>query len=207
MIKGIALFCTSAMLMFSSSSYALLSLGGISGGGGNVIYATAPSQSLDVSFVKTRIQSSRSAVLKYLSQKEQQYRRGDMDSTQAAVFAPLFEKNRKVSEKAADIELKVTTTESCYDQDGHEFDGSILATDVDDVCMSAKRIAEKVELTELDAQSAALMIHEFIEFFGLSDEEAIQIQVLALGHFQANVGAPTGFLDFLQAQGCTEFRR
>ncbi|MBX2987150.1 MAG: hypothetical protein KF802_04565 [Bdellovibrionaceae bacterium] len=185
MTKGIVLFCASATLMFSNSSHALLSMGGISGGGGNVIYATAPAKPHDVSFVETRIKTAKPVVLEYLSQKEQQYRGGGMDSNQAAVFAPLFSKNHQVSEKAANIELKVKTTESCFDQKGHEFDGSILATDVDDVCMSAKRIAEKVELTELDAQSAALMIHEFIEFFGLSDEEAIQIQVLALGHFQA----------------------
>jgi len=186
MIKEIALFCASATLMFSNSSHALLSRGGISGGGGNVIYATAPSKPHDVWFVETRIQAAKPRVLEYLSEKEQQYRSGGMDSDQAAVFAPLFSKNHRVSKKAASIELKVTTTEPCYDQNGHEFDGSILATDADDVCMSAKRIAEKVELTELDAQSAALMIHEFIEFFGLSDEEAIQIQILALSHFQAS---------------------
>jgi hypothetical protein len=160
------------------------SLGGISGGGGNVIISQMPTQSLDPEYVKHTVRNLKSSVVLFLQQKEQMFENGEMADDEAFIYQPLFEKMSSVAEALNPIPVYVDDKNPCFDQSGQKFDGSTLAPKANMVCISAKRIARKLEQDDLTPQTSALLVHEFSEKFGLTDDEAIQIQTRVLAELR-----------------------
>lgn len=157
--------------------------GGISGGGGNVINPTPPNGPQDPKEVRHVIKESRRLLLGFLYKKQLEYKAGKMSSEDAALYVRFFEienDEEDLCEITKDIKIEIPTDKACFDMHGNEYDGSAFNPKEKSICISAFRIAQKTSMKEVPVQSAALMLHEFGEALGLSDEDAVRIQAQAI---------------------------
>lgn len=176
---------TALTVSIGVTSPAWASLGGISGGGGNCIVSQIPTKSLDPEYVEHTVRILKPTVISFLQQKEQMFKNGEMADDEALIYQPLFEKMSSVAEALNPIPVHVDDKNPCFDQVGQEFDGSTLAPQANMICISAKRIARKLEQDDLAPQASALLVHEFSEKVGLTDDDALQIQARVLGELRS----------------------
>lgn len=167
-------------VLMSPGTMASVYRGGVTGGGGNVLVTSQPTRLMDREQVEMRIRTLRPAIVDYLRRKELDFRNGRMDPAAQRAFQPLFINRHQVATMTDAIRLHVDDWHPCFDQNAVAFDGTALTCHADSICLSALRIARKVDAAEIDAQAGALMIHEFSEALGLSDDEAIALQRAAL---------------------------
>jgi hypothetical protein len=155
--------------------------GGISGGGGNVINPTPPTEVQDVRLVRAIIKGSKELLVKFISAKYALFKTGSMDEESLRMYGQLFADNEhNLHEVMDDIKIDSPLDKPCYDQNNNEFDGSTLDSRSNSICISAQRLAKNTILEEIPVQAAALAMHEFSEVVGLTDEEAIIIQKHAI---------------------------
>lgn len=160
-------------LLFSQLSFA----GGISGGGGNVINPTPPSSYQDPREIRHIIHGSKFLLCKFIAAKYALYKSGSMSDEDIQMYSVLFaDHGFNLHEVMEEISLDIPLDRPCYDQDGNIFDGSTFNQKENSVCISAYSIAKKVDKLEVPMQSAALVMHEFSEVVGLTDDEAIVLQ-------------------------------
>jgi hypothetical protein len=164
--------------------------GGVSGGGGNVIVSYPQSVAPSVPAVRSRIRALKPMMERYFQEKEAAFASGSLPTAQYAALQPLFSGYPDVAMAIRPIEVQIEEHAPCHDADGNPFDGSTRGLNSDQVCLSALRIAGKVEASELGAQISALMAHEFAEVLGLDDENAIRIQEIVLKDFRPAPLAP-----------------
>ncbi len=75
-----------------------------------------------------------------------------------------------------EIKLDIQLDQPCFDILGNVFDGSTFNQKKHSICISAFTIAQKCIKNEIPTLASALVMHEFSEVVGLSDEEAIALQ-------------------------------
>jgi hypothetical protein len=167
---NIALIVTT---LLSASAFA----GGVSGGGGNLISPTAPLQMQDPRDIKDIILSSKNLLKKYIDVKHSQYTAGTMDNESLKKYSVLFANNENnLHEVMEEIALDVQLEQPCFDINGNVFDGSTFNQQKHSICISAATIAQKCNRPEVPLQATALVIHEYSEVVGLSDDDAISLQ-------------------------------
>jgi hypothetical protein len=160
--------------------------GGISGGGGNVINPTAPKTIQDPREIRAIILGTKNLLCKYLSAKYSLYINGSLDDESLKLYSVLFSENgMNLHEIMEEIKIDVPLTDGCYDQLGNSFDGSTFAQRHHSVCISAYRIAKSTDKLEVPIQATALILHEFSEVAGLSDDDAIYLQTKAIEELKA----------------------
>ncbi len=151
--------------------------GGISGGGGNVINPTPPKTYQDPREVKAIIKGSRFLLYNFINAKYALYLKGSMDYESLKLYSVLFADNEdNLHEVMEDIKMNIKTDDSCYDQAGTAYDGSTYDRKEHSICISAYRIAKNTDKYEVPVQAAALILHEYSEVVGLSDDDAIILQ-------------------------------
>lgn len=173
---GLILLTLTAVSSPKSSAH----FGGISGGGGNVMYAGSVQRQMSADRVEQRIEELRPVVLQYLGEKKAQFDSGKLDQTSTATFAPLFANQQNIMGALERVRLSVREEHPCYTRDGASFDGTSEGKGGGRICMSAHSISTKVDYSEVDLQTSALMVHEFSEIAGANDEQAIAIQIAVL---------------------------
>ena len=174
----IALFLlSSAFVSLNLSPDEALAMGGISGGGGNVLPGKAPDSYQDPEVVEDQVRESRTLVFEYLSQQSD-------------------ERSSAILEAARQVPLHIKDDSPCFDAAGNIVDGSVagIAQPERDfgfgprrhgrVCISALNIARKVHASELRAQAAALLIHEYAELTGSNEDQAVMLQTEAFKSLQ-----------------------
>ncbi len=162
-------------LLFSSLSFAK---GGISGGGGNVINPTAPSEFQDPRDIRAVIKDSKYLLYRFIKAKYALYRRGSMSNEDMRMYGILFaDSETNLHEVMEDIKIDIPVDQGCFDQLGNEFDGSSYNPNNHKICISAFRISKNTIMDEVPIQSAALILHEYAEVVGLTDDEAIDLQI------------------------------
>lgn len=166
-------FLTLLAVTFSLQALA----GGVSGGGGNLISPTAPSEKQDSREIRNVIKGSKSLLKHFIKAKYALYKTGSMNYEDLRLYSVLFADNENnLHEVMEEISLDIRLDEPCYDSFGTIFDGSIFNQKSHSICISAYTIAQKCELNEVPAQATALIFHEYSEFVGLSDNDAITLQ-------------------------------
>lgn len=139
-----------------------LAAGGISGGGGNVLPGKAPETLQDPEQVEDEVRESHAIAIDYLSRKIS----GQTDVQSIAIL-----------ELARRVPPHITDDRPCFDSAGNVVDGSnATGRHRGRICISALNLARKVHPTELRAQAAALMIHEYAELAGSDEDQAVQLQ-------------------------------
>jgi hypothetical protein len=159
--------------------------GGVSGGGGNLINPTAPMQIQSPQEIKKVILSSKKLLKHFINTKFTQYKIGQMDQDSLRLYSVLFADNENnLHEVMEDISLDIQLNSPCYDSHGTAFDGSTYNQKLHSICISSYTIASKCTRSEIPAQATALILHEFSEVVGLSDEDAISLQASVLAEIK-----------------------
>lgn len=151
--------------------------GGMSGGGGNVLPGRTPEARMDPEDVEHRVKSARYAAIDYLVGFEQRYRDGTLSPEQALLAEKAFSGKKDLITVSQTVRPDIEEDSPCYDFEGKAVDGSIRAEKANRICISSHRIANKVHESEIVPQSAALMIHEYSEVMGFSEDEATALQI------------------------------
>lgn len=172
-----------SLLMFSTSNALALNYGGMSGGGGNVLNPTPPDRTVnryEVRALAKHLPTLLPKVAQYLAHKQSILAQTPVGQAGADEgLRPLFQTRHAILRLLRTVPLDVEHHKSCFDGSGNPVDGSV-AEDDDDVCLSALNIALKVHPTEIDAQSKALIVHEYGEKAGLDEAAAISVQAHVL---------------------------
>ena len=94
-----------------------------------------------------------------------------------SLYSVLFADNENnLHEAMEDITIDIQLDRPCYDQNGNVYDGSTYHQIKNSICISAYTIATKCIKEEISIQATALVLHEYSEVVGLSDEDAITLQ-------------------------------
>lgn len=171
-----------AMMFFVCTSQArpFFREGGVSGGGGNVINPTPPNEALDGETAEEIVKASFKYVHIYLQDKASQYQNNEMSPADQNLYAKIFEGNNNIINAVGTIRPKVEDERPCFDFASKPVDASVVSRKPNTFCVSAFSLGQKVIHSEIPIQSTALMIHEYSELIGLSEDEAVIFQTKAL---------------------------
>lgn len=154
--------------------------GGVSGGGGNVINPTPPQESLDGDAAEEIVKASFKYVRIYLEDKAIRYQNNQMTLKDKHLYSKLFEGQNNIMNAVRTVRPKVEDDHPCFDYASRPVDASVVSRKPNTFCVSAFMLGQKVVHTEIPIQSTALMIHEYTEIVGVSEEEAVIFQTKAL---------------------------
>lgn len=160
--------------------------GGVSGGGGFVINPLRPISPQSAHEIEHLIEGSKSVLIKYIQHKKNQLNSNSIHGHQKQLYHQLLNSKNgfNFENTVSTYNIHIEDEEPCYTTDHIAVDGSIFAEESNSICISSSTIAEKVRQTEVSKQTAALMLHEMIEVVGLSDEDAITLQKIALAEIK-----------------------
>lgn len=163
-----------------AGSVAHESHGGMSGGGGNVLPGRAPDAPANGELIEHAVKHSRGVAVSYLQELRLKFLNGDVSAEKRALLERAFSGSSDLATVARGIRVEVEDDRPCFDFQDNAVDGSIRSDKPNRICISSHSIAAKVHRSEVVAQSAALMIHEFSELIGFSEDEAVTLQSHAL---------------------------
>ena len=150
--------------------------GGVSGGGGNVISPMPPDRHLDPEHAEGIIEGTVNHVRTYLYDLELDHKNDRVTSAFKPITEKLFDGKKTILNIIDRIEPDVEDERPCYDGQRKPVDGSIYSHKKNTICISAFNLSKKVHRSQLEDQSTALMIHEYSELVGLSEDEAVLLQ-------------------------------
>ena len=165
------------IILSSLVSFNLMAAGGISGGGGNLITPSRPVTIQDPREVRHIILGTTNLLRKFINAQYILYNAGSMDYNTERMYSILFSHDEdNLHNVMEEISLDIPLDRLCFDQFGTAFDGSTYNQSKHSICISAFSIAKKCNQTEIPIQATALIMHEYSEVVGLSDEDAIVLQ-------------------------------
>ena len=179
-----ALYLILSVLIALNSQFSFALTGGVSGGGGYVINPTLPEKYQDPELVESMVKCTLKPVQDYLQKKNLEFNSGKLAENEIEIFTKIFTTPLSIHDALKKVKLDVTDEKPCFDSENKPVDGSIFHKNKKAVCISAKNIADKVHFNEIKAQSAALIIHEYTEVIGLTEEGAIEVQKISLDEFK-----------------------
>lgn len=153
--------------------------GGISGGGGNLLSPTAPDHPGDPRAVRAQVYDADTFLRTYLEDKQTKFAAGTMTAEESVLFAPVFNTHFNITHALRDTRVHIDRSGPCY-VGRTPVDGSAKLHDEREICISAYNIAVKVRADEIPAQSAGLLLHEYSEVTGTTDEQAVALQTYLL---------------------------
>jgi len=140
--------------------------GGIDGGGG-----TLPTNPISINRVTDIIRQDAHFVLRLY------FRSRDRGSNYNSVLdQKLFTGAQTVFDVLESTSVEVPTSKPCYDAFGKEVDGSIHASKPNAICISAFRIAPKLDEQRATPEILGLIAHELGHLSGATEDEAVAIQ-------------------------------
>ena len=175
MIKKIILITT---LLLSEILFAGGNIGrnlGVDGGGGGMDSGgggTLPTQPASIYDIQDIAQESK-PVLLYLLNSYEWLRKYDQEQP---YYKKLFSGNQKAQEVLKDLRLEVRLDKPCFTSNGTEVDASIYGLKPNTICLSAFRIAPKLDKAIAKREVQALLMHEVSHFLGATEEEATKFQ-------------------------------
>lgn len=170
----------SLMVTLSLSTQAKFGLDeGMSGGGGYVIAPQAPDHQMSPDYVEHIIERGGQESLKsYLILKKEKLQAGKLPGAEISTIEKLF--SSPIFEAVDRARIIINENDSCYGANGEPTDGSFYIKKKHAICISAKNISQKVHRSEIKPQTYALMVHEYSESMGFTEQEAKEIQKIVL---------------------------
>jgi len=170
------------LLAFSGSVSAFA--GGVSGGGGFVINPLAPQYPQNLEYTKRLIHKSTHDLEDFVLWKKNKWKQEGVPAEMKSIYTKLFENSKRDLLHVADhIDIHIEDAGPCLTFEGLPVDGSINSKP-GTVCVSAKTFSEKVSYEDTSRQAIALSLHELSEIVGLTETEAVQLQVEVLKDLQ-----------------------
>lgn len=161
-------------------SSSLVLAGGMSVGGGNFIAPKPPVVQFNPEHAEQVFIVSHQTLRKFLQNKEVQLKGNQLNPEQAAKFADLFTAAKSVHRQLNSAELEIEDDRSCFDAVNSPVDGSYTPGRPDQICVSSLNLARKVHPSEMPAQATGLLMHEYSESVGLTDDQAVELQKIVL---------------------------
>lgn len=161
--------------------------GGVSGGGGNMLSPKPPSHQVDAETAEHMILQAREILKKYVFEKKYAFHNGTLSAEQMDAFEPIFNSQKNVEDTMRTARLHIKERHACWDENSQPVDGSTIAPTPNSICISARNIATKADISDITPQSAALMLHEFSELVGLSEDQAVKAQAAALAELRESL--------------------
>ncbi|MGZ3711452.1 MAG: hypothetical protein ACXVBE_06835 [Bdellovibrionota bacterium] len=155
------------------------SIGGTTGGGGNI----PPAEQIDAFNMINFTFRANLVVRAYLSSKYFEYKEtkcpndsSDYARIVCSTGAKMFDGKTTIFDvlEKAPVELKFK--EACTDAEGKPMDGSIYGKKPGSICLSLHTIHEKVSKTDYAEQISSLLLHETSHLVGTTEEEARALQ-------------------------------
>ncbi|MGE3261997.1 MAG: hypothetical protein AB7K68_09480 [Bacteriovoracia bacterium] len=170
-----------AFLTLTLSSIALADGGVGSGGGGTTNPSPANPEHI---WLSAHLYGAK-IITAWLHKKEDEfnhYKEADQKiSPLAKLFRPSGGKN--IYDLLIDTEIEFRMNEPCRDFVGNPVDGSIYGTRPGSICLSPFSMAPKLSEINANAETIALLIHEFSHLVGANEEEAVKLQQAAIWDF------------------------
>ena len=173
------------MTSFSISSHA--TFGGFSG---NVIAPTMVQNPQNPILVSRVIEHARQVLPSYLVQKENELKRGRLSASDTTALGPLLRRKTLIVMAMKRVRIAIETQDACYDRKHVPFDGSTLGSQPNSICMSALSLSRRVEADMMPVEATALLLHEYSEVIGLSDQQAILAQTVIYRDLLLNGNTP-----------------
>lgn len=158
----------SFLLHYSLHAFADGNTGGMDGGGGG----TLPVHPATIQQIEVAARNARPQILALLNG----YEIIEKPRDQIPLYRKLFGGRKKVQEVLNDLRLEVRVDRPCFTANNVEVDGSIYAQKSNTVCLSAFRIAGKLDFAAAEREVTALLIHELSHFMGADESEAVHLQ-------------------------------
>lgn len=158
---------TLAALFIAPMAFANSNAGGMDGGGGG----TLPAQPATIYQVREIAEEAKSQLLFLFNgyEERQTYANASLD-------AKLFGGPKKVQEVLKGLRLEVRDDRPCLTSQGTEVDASVHASKQNTICLSAFRIAPKLDVQIAEREIIALLMHEVSHFMGATEKEARDLQ-------------------------------
>jgi len=153
--------------------------GGISGGGGG----TTTPPGVEVGQIAEAARNSKTLLQAWLNQKHLLFQfsnRRHPENPKDPVDVMLFEQNPNVFDLISRLNIEVRNNRACHTSDGEEVDGSIFAEVPGAICISAFRLASKLNSMNYEPETLGLILHEVMHLLGSRESEAISIQKHAI---------------------------
>lgn len=158
--------------------------GGVSGGGGNMLSPKAPNHPVNTEIAEHLILEARYVLVKYIHEKKVAFQTGTLSSEQMDVFEPVLNSARNFEDTIRTARLHINEKHSCWDENRQPVDGSTITPTPNSICISAHSIANKADISDITPQSVALMLHEYSELVGLSEDQAVKVQSATLSELR-----------------------
>ena len=150
--------------LFSLNAIATNITGGMDAGGGG----TLPTNPAYIFEIIEAAEEARPTLLYWFNG----YERSSCRDQNSSICKKLFLGPVSVQQMLKSLRLEVREDRSCYSSQGTEVDGSIYGAN----CLSAFRIAPKLDKALVQREVLALLAHEVSHFMGTNEEEAVKIQ-------------------------------
>ncbi len=153
--------------------------GGVSHGGGGT---TNPDPTTPIKVMQALTLPSLPALVFYLYEAERTYSSFSPQEKLKSPFRKLFPPApaRDIFALVRNPRIDLFWTKPCRDYDGAAYDGSVVATRVDAVCLSPFTMAPKLNKYNVQAETLALLLHELSHLLGTTEAEAVSVQISAL---------------------------
>lgn len=166
-------------VLAQSAAYAA---GGVGSGGGE----TLASERVGLDQIAQAIQSSRNLVTAFLNHAEREMILGSANPRPDPLpkaYSLFFSGSESVFDVLNLVRVEILRDAPCISSDGNPYDGSVLSGVPHGICMSASRMLKKLTFANYRAEVAALMLHEISHLVGSTEEQAVEIQKVALQYF------------------------
>jgi hypothetical protein len=164
-------------LLVSSVSFAS---GTVDGGGGG----TTPAHPGEIKDVIRAIHSAKENLRLYFRYRQHEifWSSAHFGNVQTA-DRRFFEGPQNLLTILEQVQIEVPTDRPCYDANHVEVDGSMYASSPQMICISAFRIASKVDKLRVEIEVLGLIAHELSHHIGANEDEAVMIQKLVVDTF------------------------
>jgi hypothetical protein len=195
------LFGNLILVALTLSSITFAAEGGVGSGGGGT---TNPKPADREWIVQAANQYGAKVITAWLYREEESFLGMSAEEQEKSILVKMFHSTtgKNIYDLIKTTEIEYRMTKPCLDGEGSPADGSIYATHAGAICLSPFTMAPKLNEYNMDAETLALLVHEFSHLMGANEAEAVKIQEQALfGFSRINLLDAVVKLDLLAPAG------
>ncbi|MEO5668012.1 MAG: hypothetical protein ABIR96_08135 [Bdellovibrionota bacterium] len=165
-----------SVLASASASFA----GGVSDGGGGT---TNPNPTDPIRLIRLLGRDATPLLRAWFNDQKANYFLLDEAKRKESPFYKIFNSQQEIDTVIKGAVVELNMSEACHDAKGQPVDGSVHASRPGAICLSPFSMSPKLNDLNVEAETLALLAHEFSHIFDTTEAEAIEIQNRALWTF------------------------
>jgi hypothetical protein len=161
------------VVMINLLSALAIASGGVDGGGGG----TTPAHPGRVQDVIAAVQQAKSQLRLYFRYRQHEISFDEiMFGADGVPDRKFYVGNTNLLTVLEKMQIEVPADKPCYDANQVEVDGSMYASKPNAICISAFRIAPKLDFSQIPTETLGLIAHELSHHLGATEAEAVTVQ-------------------------------